>query len=40
MGYVRASGGVNEYQYCKTLAPVLVEILKKEGHTVDIIICP
>ncbi|WP_027703011.1 N-acetylmuramoyl-L-alanine amidase [Metaclostridioides mangenotii] len=35
-----ASGVVNEYQYCKALAPVLTNLLKKEGHTVDMIICP
>ncbi|WP_024622553.1 N-acetylmuramoyl-L-alanine amidase [Metaclostridioides mangenotii] len=35
-----ASGVVNEYQYCKALAPVLANILKKEGHIVDVIICP
>ena len=35
-----ASGVVNEYQYCKALAPALANILKKEGHIVDVIICP
>lgn len=35
-----ASGVVNEYQYCKGLAPVLANVLKKEGHLVDVIICP
>ena len=35
-----ASGVVNEYQYCKALAPVLINSLKNEGHTVDMIICP
>nr|WP_312985515.1 N-acetylmuramoyl-L-alanine amidase [Clostridioides sp.] len=35
-----ASGVVNEYQYCKSLAPTLESLLKKEGHTVDLIICP
>ena len=35
-----ANGVVNEYQYCKGLAPVLSDILIKEGHTVNVIICP
>lgn len=35
-----ANGIVNEYQYCKTLGPVLADTLRKEGHTVDVIICP
>lgn len=35
-----ASGVVNEYQYCKALALVLTNLLEKEGHTVDMIICP
>ncbi|WP_027702132.1 N-acetylmuramoyl-L-alanine amidase [Metaclostridioides mangenotii] len=35
-----ADGLINEYQYCKTLAPILVDILRKEGHEVGVIICP
>lgn len=35
-----ASGVVNEYQYCKGLAPWLANVIRKEGHTVDVIICP
>ncbi|EQF48227.1 N-acetylmuramoyl-L-alanine amidase family protein [Clostridioides difficile CD170] len=35
-----ADGVVNEYQYNKSLAPVLADIFRKEGHKVDVIICP
>ncbi|HBF0844877.1 TPA: N-acetylmuramoyl-L-alanine amidase [Clostridioides difficile] len=35
-----ADGVVNEYQYNKSLAPVLADTLRKEGHKVDVIICP
>ncbi|EML0354996.1 TPA: N-acetylmuramoyl-L-alanine amidase [Clostridioides difficile] len=35
-----ADGVVNEYQYNKSLAPVLADRFKKEGHKADVIICP
>ncbi|WP_219686263.1 N-acetylmuramoyl-L-alanine amidase [Clostridioides difficile] len=35
-----ADGVVNEYQYNKSLAPVLADTFRKEGHKVDVIICP
>ncbi|HFL3257354.1 TPA: N-acetylmuramoyl-L-alanine amidase [Clostridioides difficile] len=35
-----ADGVINEYQYNKSLAPVLADIFRKEGHKVDVIICP
>ncbi|HFL3105457.1 TPA: N-acetylmuramoyl-L-alanine amidase [Clostridioides difficile] len=35
-----ADGVVNEYQYNKFLAPVLADTFRKEGHKVDVIICP
>ncbi|MGX9755751.1 N-acetylmuramoyl-L-alanine amidase [Clostridioides difficile] len=35
-----ADGVVNEYQYNKSLVPVLADIFRKEGHKVDVIICP
>lgn len=35
-----AGGYVQEYAYCKELAPLVANKLRKEGHTVDIIICP
>lgn len=35
-----ADGVVNEYQYNKSLAPVLADVFRKEGHKVDVIICP
>ncbi|MCC0659237.1 N-acetylmuramoyl-L-alanine amidase [Clostridioides difficile] len=35
-----ADGVVNEYQYNKSLAPVLADMFRKEGHKVDVIICP
>jgi len=35
-----ADGLFNEYQYCKTLAHILADILIKEGYEVDVIICP
>jgi len=35
-----ADGLINEYQYCKTIAPILADILIKEGHALDVIICP
>ncbi|HBF4243631.1 TPA: N-acetylmuramoyl-L-alanine amidase [Clostridioides difficile] len=35
-----ANGVVNEYQYNKSLAPVLADTFRKEGHKVDVIICP
>lgn len=36
-----AGGCVNEYLYCKKLAPVLQEFLKKGGATrVDVVVCP
>ena len=35
-----ANGVVNEYQYNKSLAPVLADRFKKEGHKADVIICP
>ncbi|HBG6028842.1 TPA: N-acetylmuramoyl-L-alanine amidase [Clostridioides difficile] len=35
-----ADGVVNEYQYNKSLAPVLADTFKKEGHKADVIICP
>ncbi|EQG53155.1 N-acetylmuramoyl-L-alanine amidase domain protein [Clostridioides difficile DA00130] len=30
-----ADGVVNEYQYNKSLAPVLADTFRKEGHKVD-----
>ncbi|HHN8451341.1 TPA: N-acetylmuramoyl-L-alanine amidase [Clostridioides difficile] len=35
-----ADGVVNEYKYNKSLAPVLADTFRKEGHKVDVIICP
>ncbi|EGT3772676.1 N-acetylmuramoyl-L-alanine amidase [Clostridioides difficile] len=35
-----ANGVVNEYQYNKSLAPVLADTFRKEGHKADVIICP
>ncbi|MGS5516323.1 N-acetylmuramoyl-L-alanine amidase [Clostridioides difficile] len=35
-----ADGVVNEYQYNKSLAPILADTFRKEGHKVDVIICP
>ncbi|HGM1477075.1 TPA: N-acetylmuramoyl-L-alanine amidase [Clostridioides difficile] len=35
-----ADGVVNEYQYNKSLAPVLADTFRKEGHKADVIICP
>ncbi|MCC0716535.1 N-acetylmuramoyl-L-alanine amidase [Clostridioides sp. ES-S-0077-01] len=35
-----ADGVVNEYQYNKSLAPVLADIFRKEGYKADVIICP
>lgn len=35
-----ADGLINEYQYCKNLAPVIQDTLLKEGVKVDVIICP
>ena len=35
-----ANGLINEYLYCKSLAPVLQDTLSKEGNKVDVIICP
>lgn len=35
-----ADGVINEYQYNKSLAPVLADTFRKEGHKVDVIICP
>lgn len=35
-----ADGVVNEYFYNKQLAPFVVSTLKKEGHVVDLLICP
>ncbi|MCC0665350.1 N-acetylmuramoyl-L-alanine amidase [Clostridioides sp. ZZV15-6597] len=35
-----ADGVVNEYKYNKALAPVLADTFRKEGHKVDVIICP
>ncbi|GAA0236407.1 N-acetylmuramoyl-L-alanine amidase [Metaclostridioides mangenotii] len=35
-----ANGVVNEYEYNKKLAPFVVNALKKEGHSVDLLICP
>lgn len=31
---------INEYQYNKSLASVLVDTFIKEGYKVDVIICP
>ncbi|MDR0880245.1 MAG: N-acetylmuramoyl-L-alanine amidase [Clostridioides sp.] len=38
--FTSANGIVNEYKYCKGLAPELVKILRKEGNTVDLLECP
>ncbi|MCC0681040.1 N-acetylmuramoyl-L-alanine amidase [Clostridioides sp. ES-S-0005-03] len=35
-----ADGVVNEYQYNKSFAPILADTFRKEGHKVDVIICP
>lgn len=35
-----AGGYVQEYTYCKELAPLVAAKLRKEGHIVDIIVCP
>lgn len=35
-----AGGYVQEYKYCKELAPLIANYLKKEKHTVDVIVCP
>ncbi|EGT5272164.1 N-acetylmuramoyl-L-alanine amidase [Clostridioides difficile] len=35
-----ADGVVNEYKYNKSLAPVLADTFRKEGHKADVIICP
>ena len=35
-----AGGYVQEYAFCKELAPLLKDFLVKEGHKVDVIICP
>lgn len=35
-----ASGIINEYQYNKKLAPLLKDLLEKNGWAADIIICP
>ncbi|MGO0862224.1 N-acetylmuramoyl-L-alanine amidase, partial [Clostridioides difficile] len=35
-----ADGVINEYQYNKSFVPVLANIFRKEGHKVDVIICP
>ena len=36
-----SSNGIkNEYNYNKSLAPKVVELLKKEGHTVKLLQCP
>ncbi|WP_315166749.1 N-acetylmuramoyl-L-alanine amidase [Metaclostridioides mangenotii] len=36
-----SSNGIkNEYNYNKSLAPIVVELLKEEGHTVKILQCP
>lgn len=35
-----ADGVINVHQYNKSLAPVLADIFRKEGHKVDVIICP
>jgi hypothetical protein len=35
-----ANGVKNEYNYNKSLAPKIVELLKKEGHTVKLLQCP
>lgn len=36
-----SSNGIkNEYNYNKLLAPKVVELLKKEGHTVKLMQCP
>lgn len=35
-----AGGYVQEYKYCKELAPLIANYLKQEKHTVDVIVCP
>ena len=35
-----ANGFINEYEYNKNLAPLIVKYLKQLGHDVDLIICP
>jgi len=35
-----ANGFINEYEYNKDLAPLIVKYLKQLGHDVDLIICP
>ena len=35
-----AGGYVQEYAYCKELAPLIKNYLVKEGNTVDVIVCP
>lgn len=35
-----AGGYVQEYTYCKELAPLVADYLRKEGNTVDVIVCP
>ncbi|HBF8229353.1 TPA: N-acetylmuramoyl-L-alanine amidase [Clostridioides difficile] len=35
-----ADGVVNEYKYNKSLAPVLADTFRKEGHKADVVICP
>lgn len=39
-GCTSASGYVNEYRYNKALAPYVKRELEKQGHSVDIIVCP
>lgn len=33
-------GGGNEYKFNKTFSSYLAKVLRKNGHTVDVIICP
>ena len=35
-----ANGVVNEYKYNKEMGAILADYLRKEGHTVDFIVCP
>lgn len=35
-----STGIINEYSYCKVLAPYVKKALEKDGHIVDVVICP
>lgn len=35
-----ANGIINEYKYCKDIAPIIKRYLEQLGHTVELILCP